>query len=66
MIQALAKVREAHVVELAAATEMEFEDALRSVLRLAARREVIIKQRDPIANDHLVVARHRPAREAGS
>lgn len=66
MIRLLAEAREAHVVDLAATAGMEFEDALRSVLRLAARREVMIKQRDPVGNDHLVVTRQRPAREAGS
>jgi hypothetical protein len=35
---------------------VEFDEALRSALRLAARRAVFIVQRDPVANDHLVAA----------
>jgi hypothetical protein len=58
---ALAEVQEAHVVDLAARLGVEFEDAVRSVLRLAARRELVIKQRDPVANDHLVVWQGAPA-----
>ena len=43
-----------HVVDLAARTGVEFEAALRSVLRLVARRQLVIEQRDPLADDHLV------------
>jgi hypothetical protein len=43
-----------HVVDLAARLGVEFDDALRSVLRLVARRQLVIEQRDPLADDHLV------------
>jgi hypothetical protein len=60
LLRTLAEVGLSHVVDLAADSGVEFDDALRSILRLAARRQVFIKQRDPIANDHLVAA-GRPA-----
>jgi hypothetical protein len=46
--------RRLHVVDLAARLGVEFDDALRSVLRLVARRQLVIEQRDPLADDHLV------------
>jgi hypothetical protein len=54
LLRVLLESPDLHIVDLAARVGVEFEDTLRSVLRLAARREVIIKQRDPVANDHLV------------
>lgn len=56
LLQALKEHRALHVVDLARLADVEFEAALRSVLRLAARRRAIIEQRDPLANDHLVAA----------
>jgi hypothetical protein len=62
LIGTLAERRESHIVDLAAELGVEFEDALRSVLRLAARRMIVIEQRDPIANDHLVARAARARR----
>ncbi|HVT18872.1 MAG TPA: hypothetical protein VHQ90_22135 [Thermoanaerobaculia bacterium] len=61
LIRALAGVPQSHIVDLAAQLGVEFEDALRSALRLAARREIVIEKRDPVANDHLVARRRLPA-----
>ena len=61
LLQALAEGSGLHIVDLAAQAGVEFEDALRSILRLVARREVTIEQRDPVANDHLVAVRRLPA-----
>jgi hypothetical protein len=43
-----------YISDLAAKAEMEFVDTLRSVVRLVARRKLVIEQRDPLADDHLV------------
>jgi len=60
--QALVEWPESHVVDLAAKLGVDFDEALRGVLRLAAHREVIIKRRDPVANDHLVALSDLPRR----
>jgi hypothetical protein len=57
--------RRLHVVDLAARLGIEFEDALRSVLRLAARRQLVIEQRDPLADDHLVSLAGTTAADGG-
>jgi hypothetical protein len=54
LIRVLAEAGESHIVDLAAKLRVEFDDALRSALRLAARREIVIEKRDPVAFDHLV------------
>ncbi len=46
--------RPQHVVDLASLAGLEFDEALRSVLRLAARGSLKIVHRDPVANDHRV------------
>jgi hypothetical protein len=56
LLHELVRVPQSHIVDLAAQVGVEFDEALRSVLRLAARRAVFIEQRDPVANDHLVAA----------
>jgi hypothetical protein len=43
-----------HVVDIAQRAGVEFDDALRSVLRLTARGVLNLLERDPIANDHVV------------
>ena len=45
---------EPHVVDLARAAGLEFDDALRGVLRLVARGYLNLRQRDTVANDHWV------------
>lgn len=42
------------IVEIASQANVEFEEAVRSVLRLVARHELEILQRDPVASDHAV------------
>jgi hypothetical protein len=43
-----------HVVDLAREARLEFDDALKGVLRLVARGDLNLRQRDTVANDHLV------------
>jgi len=43
-----------HVVDLAREARLEFDDALKGVLRLVARGDLKLRQRDTVANDHLV------------
>lgn len=43
-----------HVVDIASATGLGFEDALQAVLRLAGQQRLEIVKRDEKADDHLV------------
>jgi hypothetical protein len=46
--------RPLHVVDVARRVGVNFDDALRVVLRLVARGMLDLLERDPVANDHLV------------